>query len=352
MNRAQFEAKYFEQNNKFQHLKVASQSIIESCLLDIGIAHLPVVGRLKTIESLWTKHQKKRYSDPFSEITDFVGFRIVVFLERDIEVVSKRLKDTFEIDAHNSIDKLNPSSPNTVGYRSLHLICSLGHNRAKLPEYSGVTDLRFEIQIRTVLQHAWAEIEHQRNYKGTKVLPPELQRRLMIIAGTLELVDKEFSNISSDADHYKDDVATNREQRKDDLLSTISLDVVLHEILAEKGTVAPKLSQLEDSSEAIEELNDFGIYTIGDFAALIDSLDNDMLDERLSSSSEETLIGLVRDLMMASDVRKYFKKSHKSKWQGMSNSDLEFVSRVSGQKDLRDFLADQGIIFYDDGEWL
>jgi hypothetical protein len=56
---------------------------------------------------------------------------------------------------------------------------------------------QFEVQIRTVLQHAWAEFEHDIRYKGTipDAHAPDLDRRLTLAAGLLELADREFSTI-------------------------------------------------------------------------------------------------------------------------------------------------------------
>ncbi|MDO5684258.1 MAG: hypothetical protein Q4G46_15720, partial [Propionibacteriaceae bacterium] len=55
----------------------------------------------------------------------------------------------------------------------------------------------FSVQLRTVLQHAWAEFEHDVRYKGT--IPPEqvpdLDRRFTLAAGLLELADSEFTTI-------------------------------------------------------------------------------------------------------------------------------------------------------------
>jgi ppGpp synthetase/RelA/SpoT-type nucleotidyltranferase len=58
-----------------------------------------------------------------------------------------------------------------------------------------------------VLQHACAEIEHDRNYKFSGVLPTLLQRRLYSLAGLLEIVDREFVALASEVDRYSEEVA-------------------------------------------------------------------------------------------------------------------------------------------------
>jgi ppGpp synthetase/RelA/SpoT-type nucleotidyltranferase len=62
-------------------------------------------------------------------------------------------------------DKSRNLGTNRIGYRTIHLVVSLSNTRTILPEYSEFDDLKFEIQLRTILEHAWAEIEHDRNYK-------------------------------------------------------------------------------------------------------------------------------------------------------------------------------------------
>src|SRR5438309_774277 len=56
-----------------------------------------------------------------------------------------------------------------------------------------------EIQVRTILQHSWAEIEHDIQYKSVSVIPAEIRRRFMSLAGMLEIADREFQAIQ-DAD--------------------------------------------------------------------------------------------------------------------------------------------------------
>ncbi len=75
----------------------------------------------------------------------------------------------------------------------------LAPQRALLPEYERSADSITEIQVRTVLQHAWAEIEHDIQYKSASVIPAEIRRRFMSLAGMLEIADRESQAIQ-DAD--------------------------------------------------------------------------------------------------------------------------------------------------------
>ena len=97
------------------------------------------------------------------------------------------MKTIFDVDEANSSDRSKVLKEDKVGYKSVHIVEKLGKQRADLVEYKGIYDLKFEIQIRTVLQHAWAELTHDRSYKIDVVLPPHIQRKINLHAGLLEL---------------------------------------------------------------------------------------------------------------------------------------------------------------------
>ena len=83
------------------------------------------------------------------------------------------------------------------------MICKLGKSRERLSEYMGLTNLPFEIQIRTVLQHAWAELAHDRSYKFSGKLRDDLQRRVNLCSAILEMMDREFVSIVKEVDEYE-----------------------------------------------------------------------------------------------------------------------------------------------------
>jgi putative GTP pyrophosphokinase len=59
----------------------------------------------------------------------------------------------------------------------------------RLTEYSRFKDMEFEIQIRTILQHAWAQIEHGWNYKLSDGLSGKIRRRLYLLQAGLEIFE-------------------------------------------------------------------------------------------------------------------------------------------------------------------
>lgn len=274
---------------------------------DNGVHFLTIQSRIKEEDSIRSKAFEKNYTDPDQLMMDIIGLRVIVYLESDVDKVSKIINDCFEIDNLNSIDKRLQDDIDKVGYRSLHLICKLGSTRKLAYEYKSHVKRPFEIQIRTVLQHAWAEIEHKENYKvsGGNILPPALQRRLNILSGTLELIDREISKISSDARDYKVQLETDSSSFKLDQISMTSLESVVRKAAKSHGVDIRATRVMEQSSESkfLKELYEFGIITIGDLENIINGCPFDIFKEFKSGT---TVIGLSRSLMMYTDARKYF----------------------------------------------
>ena len=152
------------------------------------------------LESLKGKLQRKgkKYKLALSEITDLAGIRIVVYSLADIDEVEKILPKLFSIDKTNSIDKGKELKPNEFGYLSRHYIVSLNEEHEKLIEYSKYIGLNAEIQVRTILEHAWAAIDHKIKYKSDIDLPEEQKRELNSIAASIESNDKLFQKILND----------------------------------------------------------------------------------------------------------------------------------------------------------
>lgn len=105
------------------------------------------------------------------------------------------IEDNFEIDKKNSVNKAELYDSNQFGYLSVHYIIQLNDIRKKLPEWLTFSNLKAEIQVRTVLQHSWASISHELSYKKGYEIPKELERKLFRLAGLFELADEQFLKI-------------------------------------------------------------------------------------------------------------------------------------------------------------
>ncbi|MDH5032747.1 GTP pyrophosphokinase [Chryseobacterium cucumeris] len=164
-------------------------------------------GRVKENQSLAKKIDKKidKYTS-INDITDIIGIRIITHLENEVDIVEKLIRDEFKIDEENSIDKRELSN-DQFGYRSLHLVISLNNTRDGLAEYSSYKNLKCEIQIRSILQHAWAEIEHDLGYKGKIQIPDQYKRNFNRLSALLEIADKEFVRLKKELSNYESEVS-------------------------------------------------------------------------------------------------------------------------------------------------
>ena len=164
--------------------------LVTSILDEAGINYLTVTGRAKSITSFAAKAARTSgghpvFSDPLAEITDQIGIRVITYVHSDVQAVAELLADQVVVLDDRDMGR-ETASEGRFGYASRHLLIGVegGARRA-------------QVQIRTVLQHAWAEFEHDIRYKGT--IPDEhaseFDRRFTLAAGLLELADREFSII-------------------------------------------------------------------------------------------------------------------------------------------------------------
>jgi putative GTP pyrophosphokinase len=176
--------------------------------LTIEIAHSEC--RAKSPDSFLKKIEVKGFSNPFNEVKDLAGVRVITYYPDDAARLAAELASQFKIDSEHSSDKLSDLEADTFGYRSIHLIVTLSEPRRSLPEWKAFKALQTEIQIRSVLQHAWASISHKLDYKVAQQAPVDLRRQLFRLSAILELADELFSKLRDESrkmsETYKESV--------------------------------------------------------------------------------------------------------------------------------------------------
>ncbi len=212
-------AEYSKLRSRYESLADAIKLIIHNALSHDGLLIHSIESRAKDLASFEKKCKKRKdsnpsapkYPDPLKEITDLSGVRIIVFFLKSIEEIELILKREFDI--FERIDKSNIlQAEEKFGYQSVHYLVKLKSNRAQLPEYSLCEDLVCEIQVRTILQHAWAEIEHDIQYKSVATIPSSIKRRFMALAGMLEVADREFQAIQKEDKKLRDSARQSLEE--------------------------------------------------------------------------------------------------------------------------------------------
>jgi len=109
--------------------------------------------------------------------------------------VCELIDSMFIVDPEKSTDKIKSLAHDQFGYLSTHKIITLSKSRLKLKEWKKYKDIIAEVQVRTVLQHAWATISHSLQYKHEDDVPYEFRRKLTRVSGLLELSDEEFCEL-------------------------------------------------------------------------------------------------------------------------------------------------------------
>lgn len=198
--------KIFEQYSKQKYIYdifgKKMVDLLEGLLKSNEIKYQTINYRIKEEEKFKNKVIKKDKYNDIKDITDVCGIRIVTSYSDTVDKVAEIISNQFEVDEENTIDKRKALDPDKFGYLSLHYIVSLKEDRLKLPEYSMFRDIKVEIQIRSISQHTWAEIEHDLGYKSEVEIPREIRRDFSRLASLLELVDKEFIEVREKIKEY------------------------------------------------------------------------------------------------------------------------------------------------------
>ncbi len=286
---------YFDDLNDYKKIEIIGNEIISKSAEQCGIKPMQIAHRIKAPDSVAEKLIRK--SDKYSctkDLMDVVGFRVICYFSDQVDLFAEQLAKNLDVDPNQSTDKRKLIEANSFGYLSLHYICSLPKSDSypdRLCEY------KFEIQIRTVLQHTWAEIEHDLGYKTEFGVPREARRNFSRIAGLLEIADQGFVDIKKNLAEYNKLV---EEKIHSDEVRSVNIDLISLRVFAKHSEKMIKLNEdiaaisgaviIASSVEPfIEKLDFFGIKKIGE---LIDALD----------SEREHIMTLAREILTDSEV--------------------------------------------------
>ncbi|MEG0364471.1 MAG: hypothetical protein RR543_02890 [Erysipelotrichales bacterium] len=202
---------FIQKRDEYDVLCDVAQTLIINTLNEHDISVFDVKGRVKDVSSLAQKIERKKYENKIKDeeyrnykeledITDLCGIRIITYYSDEVDLVAQLIERELKIDKENSIDKRNTTLPGSFGYSSLHYVVEIDDARAQLEEYNIIKGMKFEIQIRTVMEHNWAEIEHDLNYKSKDLTEFKFKRRFARLASLIELADDEFVNLRKESE--------------------------------------------------------------------------------------------------------------------------------------------------------
>ena len=238
-----------------------------------------IVGRVKTIESLEGKVKRKNYSN-LAEITDLCGIRIITYFSDDVDKIAELISQEFEVDLENTIDKRKSEDPTKFGYVSLHYVVGLREENTSPTLYGRFKNIKLEIQIRTVMQHAWAEIEHDLGYKSKEDIPDQYRRQFSRLAGLIELADDNFLQLKNNINNYEQEIREKLPTSKKELpidsstlMTYVTEDQNYIELLNTIKTSDVDIDFNINSSflsTVVQRVKRFGLKTIGDIDELLD----------------------------------------------------------------------------------
>jgi predicted RNase H-like nuclease/ppGpp synthetase/RelA/SpoT-type nucleotidyltranferase len=256
-------------------------AMVTSTLDEAGINYLTVSGRAKSVASFAAKAARVAdgrpvFADPLRDITDQIGVRVITYVHSDVQAVADLLADQVVVYDDRDMGQ-ETAGEGRFGYASRHLLVGLDPVREGQDGFELLRGRQAQIQIRTVLQHAWAEFEHDIRYKGT--IPdehvPDFDRRFTLAAGLLELADREFSTIR---DRLRDGVAEAATDAEDDdpRINPRELAAFLAGQYADSGW-----SRTEHYSWISGLVLELGITSLAELGDLVRAVDADELKARM-----------------------------------------------------------------------
>lgn len=153
-----------------------------------GITYHQLTGRVKTLDSFVDKITRLETKEPFEDISDICGVRVICLFLSDLKRVGRIIERCFDIKEKD--DKLYTES-DAFGYLSVHYGGSLPELFTG-PKYDEIKELKFEIQLRTIAMHAWATISHYLDYKSRLAIPSDLRKDFNALSAMFYVADTHF----------------------------------------------------------------------------------------------------------------------------------------------------------------
>ena len=323
---------YRELRPTLQQLADEATNMLRQALREQDVYVTAIEHRVKTEKSLTGKLELKgaKYKS-INDITDLVGLRVITFYTDEVDKVAVIAQRIFDIDWQESVDKRKLHSLDSFGYNSLHYICRL---RKGGP--------RFELQMRTALQHVWSTIEHDTGYKGDVKIPNEYKRQFSRLAGMLELVDEEFSRLRTVLTDYRrqtlalvksgqlDDVPLSRETFRS-YLDLQPFDRLNHRIAAVNQAELFPVGMMP----YLRVLESFGMETLGDVQHFIDENSDDAYQLALSQLAITDL-----DILSSNTALQYLCLVYVLKHDGGRTGLKSFYDMINGESEANGIVAD------------
>lgn len=244
---------------------------------------VPIQSRTKSWDSIYNKCEQGRFTvkKTVLELQDLIGIRLILLFKRDITKVSELVENHFlVIKKYNTEDRLEE---NQFGYLSIHEIVELPKEWLQIPTLAPFKELKCEIQIRTLVQHAWSEASQMFQYKNEVDVPKPLKRTIGRLSALLETVDLEFERVLNERDDYKKNIVTNPHMRNNGEILNVDL---LYNILNKYFSNIADSEDFSGYSDLIDDLNSLGFNTDNKLNSLIEKYSKQLMINQKELSDE------------------------------------------------------------------
>ncbi len=264
----EFESSYSQIERFLKSVKNQFEEILIDEKIDLGF---PLQFRIKTWDSIREKIESGRFNLKKSifELQDLIGLRIIILSLTDIKKIVDIVERDFEVSKkYNTVEKLNDDQ---FGYNSLHYVLKIPDSWRAVPSLKHLENFQFELQIRTLSQHIWAETSNAFEYKTASNVPRELLRSIGRISALLETVDFEIDRLILERKSYIENLSKQPESD--------SLNVDMVEKLLTDAFGSNRYSENPQFDIIIDELNTKGYTEKKHLTSLISKYKNAFLSE-------------------------------------------------------------------------
>lgn len=321
MNSQEYERWYDDKKESYGDLANAIYSELQRILdvegMEKGKDYIFINSRLKTRKSFLEKMYKpdengnRKYTNP-EQLTDIAGARLVGYILSNVTTLCKLVERHFDTDKNRSVTPPQRLGEDQMGYRSTNYIVHVGKKTFDTTKLSHrFKGLYFEVQVKTLLDFAWQEIEHDRVYKTSTQFPPEshITRKFNLIAGLLEVADERFDTTSEEAKSYDMNLIDKiKSGELEDLeISPRSLRLYLEDFQDVPG-FTPYFGVTD---QVLDEINSMGVTRISQLNQMIP---HDFKKRYIKVSKPKDTVthtAILRDILIIYDTKRYTKEAYR-----------------------------------------
>lgn len=297
---------------------------IEQALAVSEIKYHSITTRVKDLPSLMKKVENKGITDPFTQIPDIVGGRVVTLFLSDITRIVDALRKCFDVSMVDN--KIDDTDPRLFGYFSVHMHAKI-RSTFQGTRYDQIKTLPFEVQVRTIAMDAWASASHHLAYKSEADVPPDLKRDFNALSGLYYVADKHFEMFFRSRAATREKIDSALDSKTNALysqpLNADSLMLFLEKMYPDRDAPAGS-----DIGELLEELRAVEIKDLGE------------LEQILNKYSEAFLKG--EEEHPPQDINEVSGQTHDTKFTrvGVVRSTFDYTDRPLPNRWSTDFSDD------------